>query len=86
MSESIYKLDSEAFEQASINLSQVSAMLNILAETGEGKTEFQSHEEVVQVIYASRQMVQEAKEKLRAGFKGIVPVQSIEPEPLTSGM
>jgi hypothetical protein len=86
MNNSIYKLDADAYEQAEINLKQVSAMLNVLAESGEGKTEFQSHDEAIQVIYASRQMIDEAKQKLKAGFKGIVPNQSVEPETITSGL
>ena len=86
MNNSIYKLDGEAFEQASINLSQVSAMLSMLAQNGDDPQGFSSTEMAVQVIFGAQQMIDETKQRLSAGLKGIVDSPKLEPEVLTSGM
>jgi hypothetical protein len=86
MSNRTYQVDEQAFESATINLSQVSAMLGMLAQNGDDPQGFTSTEMAVQVIFGAQQMIDEAKQKLKSGFKGIAPDQTIEPEPLTSGM
>jgi len=86
MSNRTYQVDEQAFEQATINLSQVSAMLAMLAQNGDDPQGFSSTEMAVQVIFGAQQMIDETKQRLSAGFKGIVDSPKLEPEVLTSGM
>ncbi|MDO6838252.1 hypothetical protein Q4602_02115 [Paraglaciecola chathamensis] len=86
MNTNTYSVNQNSLQDAFINLSQVSAMLNMLAENGDGGTCFTSHEDAIQVIHGCRQMINDTKTELESNAVANTPAHLSVDELPSSGM
>tara|TARA_R110001583_G_scaffold126232_2_gene277822 strand:+ start:1859 stop:2119 length:261 start_codon:yes stop_codon:yes gene_type:complete len=86
MNTNTYAVNQNNLQDAFINLNQVSAMLSMLAQNGEGETGFSSHDDAIQVIYSCRQMINDTKLDLESNATGNTPRDSTVDELPSSGM
>tara|TARA_R110002012_G_scaffold311186_1_gene520511 strand:+ start:6329 stop:6589 length:261 start_codon:yes stop_codon:yes gene_type:complete len=86
MNTNTYSVNQNSLQDAFINLNQVSAMLSMLAQSGEGETSFSSHEDAIQVIYSCRQMINDTKTALESNSLVNAPGSSTNDELPSSGM
>tara|TARA_R110001592_G_scaffold202183_1_gene451422 strand:- start:5150 stop:5410 length:261 start_codon:yes stop_codon:yes gene_type:complete len=86
MNTNTYSVNQNSLQDAFINLNQVSAMLSMLAQNGEGETGFSSHDDAIQVIYSCRQMINDTKLDLESNAAANTPGHAAMDELPSSGM